>query len=209
MIETKVYFDEIPGKLKRHLVEVGSKVEEMIDLAIKGYTSGDAAVSSQVLTIGKDEDPPEGAIRQLSLDLRIAQQSIAADLRFVGACMKIKDYLELICDRSAPVVKGGLHEMNLPAVEPPIDMTRIAAGGAAMIRMALKAFIERDLDLAYAVLRVDNVVDRIDDHAWKSLLREMHEFPDALEQAVNALIVVKNLARIAEHATNFAEDVSF
>jgi phosphate transport system protein len=74
-------------------------------------------------------------------------------------------------------------------------------------RRALNAFIERDADLAYAVLKMDDIVDRMDDKAWISLVRRMHEAPEEIDKALDALIVVRNLERVADHATNIAEDV--
>jgi phosphate transport system protein len=78
-----------------------------------------------------------------------------------------------------------------------------------MIRRALNAFIERDADLVYAVLKMDDMVDRMDDKAWISLVRRMHEAPEEIDQALDALVVVRNLERVADHATNIAEDVIF
>lgn len=207
MVETRIHFHEALGTLKELLIELGSKAEDVIDLAIKGYTSRDPAVCSQVLALEDDIDLSERRIDQLALDLLATQQPIAVDLRFITACMKINSDLERVGDHAADIAKRGLADMKLPAIELPIDIARIAAGAAGMIRRALSAFIEKDVDLAYAVLKMDDVMDRMDDQAWTSLVHKMHEAPDALEQALDALIVVRNLARVTDHATNIAEDV--
>ena len=73
----------------------------------------------------------------------------------------------------------------------------------------MNAFIEKDADLALAVLKMDGIVDRMNDDAWKNLVRKMHEDPEVIEQALDALIVVRNPERVADHATNIAEDVIF
>ncbi len=207
MVETRIHFHEALGSLKELLIELGNKAEDVIDLAVKGYMSRDADVCSQVLATENDIDLAERRIDQLALDLLATQQPIAVDLRFITACMKINSDLERVGDHAADIAKRGLAGMKLPAVELPVDVPRIAAGAAGMIRRALNAFIAKDIDLANAVLKMDDVLDRIDDQAWVSLVRKMHEAPEALEQALDALIVVRNLSRVADHATNIAEDV--
>ena len=207
MVETRIHFHEALGTLKELLIELGSKAEDAIDLAVKAYTSRDAAACSQVLTMENDIDLSERQIDQLALDILATQQPIAVDLRFITACMKINSDLERIADHAADIAKRGMADMKLPAIELPIDIPRIAAGAAGMIRRALSAFIEKDLELAYAVLKMDDVVDRMDDQAWISLVGKMREAPEVLEQALDALIVERNLARVSDHATNIAEDV--
>lgn len=107
------------------------------------------------------------------------------------------------------IAQRGLADAAMPPVELGVDIPRIVAAASGMIRRALNAFIERDADLAYAVLRMDDIVDRMDDDAWKDLVKRMHEEPDVIDQALDALIVVRNLERVADHATNIAEDVIF
>lgn len=207
MVETRIHFHEALGTLKGLLIELGSKAEEIIDLAIKGYTSRDAILCSQVQAMEDDIDLAERRIDQLALDILATQQPTAVDLRFITACMKINSDLERVGDHAADIAKRGLADMKLPAVQLPVDIPRIAAGAAGMISRALSAFIEKDVELAYAVLKMDDVLDRVDDQAWMSLVARMHEAPAELDQALDALIVVRNLGRVAGHATNIAEDV--
>ena len=78
-----------------------------------------------------------------------------------------------------------------------------------MVRRALESFIEGKDELAQAVLEMDNVVDRMRDEAFISLVRKMNEAPDSTQQALDALLIARNLERVADHATNIAEDVIF
>lgn len=209
MVETRIHFHETLGTLKGLLIELGTKAEQAIDLAIEGYTSRDADVCSRVLSMENDIDLSERQIDELALELLASQQPIAVDLRFITACMKINADLERVGDHAADIARRGLADMKLSPAELPVDLRRIAAASAGMIRRALNAFIDKDVDLAYAVLKMDDVVDRMDDQTWISLVRKMHETPEALDQALDALIVIRNLARVADHATNIAEDVIF
>lgn len=209
MAETRIHFHEALGTLKGLLIEMGGKAELVIDLAVNGYLSRDSNLCSEVLAIEKDINLAERRIDEFALELLASQQPMAGDLRLITACMKINSDLERVGDQAANIARRGLVEIGLPQVELPVDIPRIAAAAAGMIRRALNAFVDKDADLAYAVLRMDDIVDRMDNDAWKNLVRRMHEDPELIEQALDALIVVRNLERVGDHATNIAEDVIF
>jgi phosphate transport system protein len=209
MAETRIHFHEALGTLKGLLIEMGGKAEQVIDLAINGYLSRDSNLCSEVLAIEKDINLAERRIDEFALELLASQQPMAGDLRLITACTKINSDLERVGDQAANIARRGLAEIGLPRVELPVDIPRIAAAATGMIRRALNAFVDKDADLAYAVLRMDDIVDRMDNDAWKNLVRRMHEDPELIEQALDALIVVRNLERVADHATNIAEDVIF
>jgi phosphate transport system protein len=209
MVETRIHFHEALGTLKGLLIEMGNKAEEVLDLAVKGYLSRDSELCSEVFIVEKDINVAERRIDELALELLASQQPLAGDLRLITACMKINSDLERVGDAAVNIAQRGLADAAMPPVELQVDIPRIVAAAAGMIRRALNAFIERDADLAYAVLRMDDIVDRMDDDAWKDLVERMHEEPDVIDQALDALIVVRNLERVADHATNIAEDVIF
>jgi phosphate transport system protein len=209
MAETRIQFHEALGTLKEFLIEMGGKAEAVIDLAIDGYLSRSGTVCAQVLSIEKEINLAERRIDEFALQLLASQQPMAGDLRLITACMKINSDLERISDQAVNIARRGLAEIELMRVELPVDIDGMAVAAAGMIRRALNAFIERDADLAFAVLKMDEIVDRMNDDAWKTLVGKMHEDPEAIEQALDALIVVRNLERVADHATNIAEDVIF
>lgn len=209
MAETRIHFHEALGTLKELLIEMGAKAEECIDLAVKGYSSRDADLCARVFAIEKEINLAERGIDELALELLASQQPMAGDLRLITACMKINSDLERVGDQAVNIAQRGLSDTELTRIGLPVDIPRIAAAAAGMIRRALNAFIERDADLAFAVLKMDDIVDRMDDEAWIHLVRAMHESPEIIDQALDALIVVRNLERVADHATNIAEDVIF
>jgi len=98
---------------------------------------------------------------------------------------------------------------DLPKADLPVDIPRMAAAASAMVRRALESFIEGKAELALAVLEMDNVVDRMKDEAFITLVKTMNERPDVTRQALDALLIARNLERVADHATNIAEDVIF
>jgi len=91
----------------------------------------------------------------------------------------------------------------------PVDIARMGTAVSAMVRRALESFIEGKVELAQAVLEMDNVIDRMRDDAFIQLVKAMNERPDVVRQALDALLVARNLERVADHATNIAEDVIF
>src|SRR5256884_9669538 len=99
--------------------------------------------------------------------------------------------------------------VELPKADLPVDMPRMATAASAMVRRALESFIEGKAELAQAVLEMDNVVDRMRDEAFIMLVKAMNERPEVTRQALDALLVARNLERVADHATNIAEDVIF
>ena len=99
--------------------------------------------------------------------------------------------------------------VELPKADLPVDIPRMAAAVSAMVRRSLESFIEGKAELAQAVLEMDDVVDRMKDEAFVTLVKTMNQHPDVTRQALDALLVARNLERVADHATNIAEDVIF
>ena len=207
MMDTRTHFHKALDHLKTRLIELGNKAEDAIEFAVQGYLSRDTAACSRVLAMESEIDLAERHIDQLALDILATQQPLAVDLRFITACMKINSDLERVGDHAAAIARRGLTETRLPAIELPIDLSRIAARSAGMIQQALNAFITQDLEMANAVLKTDDLRGRIDDQTWIALVGRMHQAPETLEQLLDALIVVRDLSRVADHATNIAEDV--
>src|SRR5436305_14882327 len=99
--------------------------------------------------------------------------------------------------------------VELPAADLPGDIARMGSAVSAMVRRALESFIEGKAELAQAVLEKDNVIDRMRDDAFIQLVKAMNDRPEVVRQALDALLVARNLERVADHATNIAEDVIF
>jgi phosphate transport system protein len=151
----------------------------------------------------------EREIDELAFDLLALQQPMAVDLRFILAVTKINSDLERVGDQAVNIAERVMDMVELPPAELPVDIPRMAAAVSAMVRRALESFIEGKAELAQAVLEMDNVVDRMRDEAFITLVHTMNERPAVTRQALDALLVARNLERVADHATNIAEDVIF
>jgi phosphate transport system protein len=148
-------------------------------------------------------------IDQAALDLLAMEQPMAIDLRFILSVIKINADLERVGDAAKSISDRVRHMDRLGAVELPVDIPRMAAMSADMVRKSLQSFIEGDAELARGILTMDDAVDQMNRSAYKALTGVMEESSHLAPQALNALMICRSLERVADHATNIAEDVIF
>ena len=196
-------------ELKQKLLAMGGQAEQAVDKAVEGYRRRDAEICREVFRLEKEINRAEREIDELALDLLAMQQPMAVDLRFIMACMKINADLERVGDQAVNIAERGIEVSALPEVQLPVDIPRVAAASSGMVQRALEAFVQGRADLAEAVLKLDDIVDRMDDEIFISMVDKMEKSPEVTRQAIDALLVSRNLERVADHATNIAEDVIF
>lgn len=206
---TRTRFHQGLDELKERLLEMGGLAEQAVDKAVDGYRHRDADICEEVFVLEDKINKAERLIDELALDLLALQQPMAVDLRFLTACMKINADLERVGDQAVNIAERGIQESRLPHVDLPVDIPRLAGTAAGMVRRALEAFVEGRADLAEAVLKMDDIVDRMNDDVYLAMVKNMHDHPNDVQQALDALLVARNLERVADHATNIAEDVIF
>ncbi len=196
-------------ELREKLLKMGGMAEQAVDRACQAYRERDLTLCHRVLENESLINAAEREIDGIALDLLAMQQPMAIDLRFILAVVKINADLERVGDQAVNIAERVMDMMELPAAELPVDVPRMASAAAAMVQRALESFIEGKAELAQAVLEMDNVVDRMRDEAFISLVRTMNQDPATTRQALDALLIARNLERVADHATNIAEDVIF
>ncbi|HZQ67660.1 MAG TPA: phosphate signaling complex protein PhoU [Terriglobales bacterium] len=195
--------------LRQRLLRMGGLAEQAVDRACQAYIERDLARCHMVLEGESQINAAERDIDEQAFDLLAMQQPMAVDLRFILAVTKINSDLERVGDQAVNIAERVMDMVDLPKVDLPVDIPRMAAAVSAMVRRSLESFIEGKAELAQAVLEMDNVVDRMRDEAFISLVKTMNERPEATRQALDSLLVARNLERVADHATNIAEDVIF
>ena len=136
-------------------------------------------------------------------------QPTAIDLRFLIAVMKITNDLERIGDSAVNIAQSAHKLMEEPPLKPYIDLPKMSALVRGMVREALDAFVRRDSELATKVLRSDDTIDALYRQLFRELLTFMIEDPKTISRALHLLLIARNLERIADHATNIAEDVIY
>ena len=202
-------FQQGLDELREKLLRMGGLAEQAVDRACQAYVERDLKRCNMVLENETLINIAEREIDELAFDLLALQQPMAVDLRFILAVTKINSDLERVGDQAVNIAERVMDMVELPPAELPVDIPRMAAAVSAMVRRALESFIEGKAELAQAVLEMDNVVDRMRDEAFITLVRTMNEKPAVTRQALDALLVARNLERVADHATNIAEDVIF
>ena len=206
---TRTRFQHGLDDLKEKLLVMGGLAEQAVDHAVDGFRKRDPKLFQAVFDSEEAINKAEREIDELALDLLAMQQPMAVDLRFITACMKINADLERVGDQAVNIAQRGNELISLPDVELPVDIPRMASTVAGMVRRALEAFIAGNAELAEAVLKMDDIVDRMDDDIYIALVDRMHKQPEITQQALDAILISRNLERVADHATNIAEDVIF
>src|SRR5882762_975051 len=195
--------------LREKLLRMGGLAEQAVERACQAYKDRDLNRCHQVLENETIINAAEREIDEAAFDLMAMQQPMAVDLRFLLAVVKINADLERVGDQAVNIAERVMDMVELPKVDLPVDIPRMATAVSAMVRRALESFIEGKAELAQAVLEMDNVVDRMKNDAFITLVKAMNERPDITRQALDALLIARNLERVADHATNIAEDVIF
>lgn len=206
---TRSRFQQGLDELKEKLLRMGGLAEQAIDRAAEAYRTRDAKFCQMVLTGEADINQAEREIDELSLDLLAMQQPMAVDLRFIMAVVKINADLERVGDQAVNIAQRVLDLISEPEVQLPVDIPRMAESVSVMVQRALESFLDGKAEVAEAVLQMDNVVDRMKDEAFVVLVQKMTSEPQTTRASLNVLLIARNLERIADHATNIAEDVIF
>ena len=134
---------------------------------------------------------------------------MAIDLRFILAVIKMNADLERIGDQSMSIAIRAQDVMRMSEVELPVDFAAMGEYASRMIRTALQALLDGDAQLAETVREMDDEIDRMNRLAQVDLLALIQKQPEVTPQALHALLIARNLERIADHATNIATDVIF
>ena len=203
------HFIEELEDLQGRLLEMGTLVESAIHNSVRALMERSEALAQQVLGNEDRINHLEIEIDDLAVRLLALQQPMAKDLRFLTAAIKINTDLERMGDLAVNIVERAIALMNRPPVKPLIDIPQMARTAESMVRKSLDAFVKREPELARSVLLSDDTVDRLRDSIYAELISFMQEDPDSIQQALDLILVSRHLERIADHATNIAEDTLF
>ncbi len=196
-------------ELKEKLLTMGGMAEAAVQNAVQAYVQRDLKRAEAVFRAEAAINELERVIDELAIDLLAMQQPMAVDLRFITAVMKINADLERVGDQAVNIAERAQDVANASPVDLPVDIPRMAETATSMVHQALQAFIAGDVNIADRILRSDDAVDGMNKAAFQSLLKIMESSGENARQALDALLVSRNLERIADHATNIAEDVIF
>jgi len=203
------HFEQELEKLKAKLLEMSALVESAVYRSVQGVVEKNEELAQQVLRNEGRINQLEIEIDDMAISLLALQAPLAADLRLITAAIKINNDLERMGDLSVSIAQSALALIREPLIRPLIDIPHIAGLAQGMVRKALDAFVNRDAELARSVLASDDAVDNMRTASYHELMSFMEKNPQQIPQSLYLLSVIRNLERIADHATNVAEDVLF
>jgi phosphate transport system protein len=206
---TRTRFHQNLDDLKERLLVMAGMAEQATQRAIEAYRVGDVSICDLVMRSEPAINRMERDIDQMALDLLAMEQPMAIDLRFILSVIKINADLERVGDRAVKIAERVRDLQTVPAVELPVDIPKLATLAATMVRNALQAFIDGDAALAEKVLLMDDDVDELNRAIFHTLTGYIKAQPEHTQQALNVVLIARNLERVGDHATNIAEDVIF
>ena len=202
-------FDQEMQQLIERLVTMGRLAQESIGRAVAALKDRRADDARMVIHDDVAVNDLEVEIEDVCLSLLARYQPEATDLRMVAMVFKIVNDLERVGDQAVNISERTLTLLEEPQLKPLIDIPKMAVIAQAMLGDALTAFTTRDPELARAVCRRDDEVDHLNDQVYHELLVYMTQDPKTIIRAVDLILIGRHLERVADHATNIAEDVYY
>jgi phosphate transport system protein len=195
--------------IKKRILTLGSMVEELVHDSVKAVDRVDADLADQIIKKDSEIDETEVDIEEECLKVLALHQPVAVDLRFIIAVIKINNELERIGDQAVNIAQRVQVIAKRP--KPPFwfDYSEMGEKAQKMLRMSLDALVNMDVDLAYRVITMDDEVDQIKSEAYDKIKQAIQELPERVGYYINLLLISRHLERLADHATNIAEEVIY
>jgi phosphate transport system protein len=203
------HFHEELTRLKGRILEMSALAEDLVRLSVESLLERDEAKAEAVILRDRELDDQELEIDDLCIQLLALQQPMARDLRLITMTMKISNDLERVGDHAVNIAQATRHLVGEPRLTPIPALEEMARISRGMLSDALDHFVRSDAQGARDVCRRDDRVDALHDTLIRTLLTYMMEDPRRISASMSLILVSKNLERIADLATNIAEDVVY
>ncbi len=202
-------FEKELESLKTTLIRMGSVVEEQCKLATKSFVDEDVAAAERVITSDDRINSFEIEIDNGVVDILALQQPVAGDLRLILTVQKISNDLERIGDHAVNIAESTVQLAKTKPKEPLMEIPKMAEIAETMLRDALDSFVHVSPQLAQAVLKRDDLIDDLNRSMTLEVIELLQKNKKFIEGGLELIRVSRNLERIADLATNIAEDVIF
>ncbi|MDB6064808.1 MAG: Phosphate-specific transport system accessory protein PhoU [Pedosphaera sp.] len=203
-----IHFENELVGLKEKLLTMASHAEGGVTKAIKALVDRDDELARRVMADDVIVDQLEIEIDELSIQL-LSKAPLATDLRLITVAMKISHDLERVSDEATTIARRSLELSLEPQLKPYVDLPRMASMALDMLKEALDAFVNRNPEKARAIIPRDKEVDLLNKQLHRELSSYMVERPSTITRCLNLMVISKSLERIADHATNVAEEVVY
>ena len=205
----RIHFQQQLAALKDRILAMAALAQQAVESSVDAYLNRDAGLCQYVRENETAINSAQRALDEMAYELLAKEQPMAIDLRFILAVIKINGDLERIGDQSMSIAIRTREVIELPEVPLPVDFFAMGEYASRMIRTALQSLLDGDAQVAESVRGMDDEIDRMNRAAQADLLERIQRDPEVTPQALNAILISRNLERIADHATNIATDVIF
>ncbi len=202
-------FESELRELRAHTLAMGARCERSLQLALEAFWEGSTTLASEVEELDRHIDRDEMDIDALVLRVLALRQPVAYDLRFLTAALKLVTDLERIGDEAVNIAERAKEGHGVAKEKVEADLKSMSEQAQQMLRAALDAFVEGEAEKAEGVLAKDDDVDALYGGILRSMMDFMVENPSEIPAAIRVIKVAKYLERVADHATNIAEEVIF
>jgi phosphate transport system protein len=205
---TKHFRKELES-IKKRILTLGALVEDRVRLAAQAVDQIDAEIAQRIIKADYEVDEMEVEIEEECLKVLALHQPVAVDLRFIVAVIKINNDLERIGDQAVNIAQRV--EVIAKRPKPPFmfDYAEMGQKAQRMLKMSLDALVNLDVDIAYKVITMDDEVDQIKKDAYDKIKQAIKDLPERVGYYINLLLISRHLERLADHATNIAEEVIY
>ena len=195
--------------LKRRLLGLCALLEEAVRQAVRSVENRDGELARRVIEGDTAIDRVEVEVEEECLKILALHQPVAGDLRFIVICLKINNDLERMGDLAVNIAERAEFLASEPPVNVPFDFPTMAEKAQAMVKNSLDALVNLDAALAREVCKADDEVDAINREMYGQIKKAIREQPECLDQLIHLLGIARHLERIADLATNIAEDIIY
>jgi phosphate transport system protein len=196
-------------KLKNEMLALSAVVEELLRRAMSALQRHDAGLAREVIAADGRVDQLEVDLEEAALKIIALYQPVAEDLRLIVAVLRINADLERIGDLAVNIAERAIFLSSHAAPGVPIDFAPMAAKAQEMLTHSLDAFVNLDTALARQIIEMDNEVDAMNRQMYCAVYQLIRKDPEDVEALLHLLSASRHLERIADHATNIAEDVIY
>jgi len=195
--------------IKKRILALGAMVEERVQMAIKAIDTNDSELAQKIIKTDYEIDEIEVEIEEECLKVLALHQPMAIDLRFIIAVIKINAELERIGDEAVNIAERVGVTAKREQLDFYFDYSSMGEKAQTMLKMSLDALIKLDNGLAFKVLMMDDEVDRIKREAYDKIKKAIRENSNKIGYLINLFLISRHLERMADHATNIAEEVVY
>ena len=202
-------FDAQLLELNDKLIQMGALIESAIANAVSALNEQEVETANKAIDFDEEIDQAEKEIEALCLKLLLQQQPVAKDLRLISSALKMITDMERIGDQAADIAEITIQLAKLKHIKIPKHIRAMAQTTIQMVNDSIDAFVKKDLNLAYSVIKCDDTVDNLFDMVKDSLIKRLVEDTNDGAQVIDLIMIAKYFERIGDHATNIAEWVVF